>query len=235
MIERGLDVVECVIIVDGVGGTVVACSSRGSCARCNAGDVGGGEVGFEAVPSPRCRCNGIPFDEGLAVEARELDGHDGPVHHLFNSEGGRGDDGGNVAVFEAVKEGLDGGIAVPWGSKCRVVGLALHGGRDAVGGAEGQEDGAWVVVAAVRCRTDDGSPNGGGASLELLGYGDIQCGNDGTGDSSLGQICSLSCCISGFGVPRELRVKARLTMRAWVGRVQPWRGRLEGVFRWLFG
>jgi hypothetical protein len=46
MIERGLDVVECVIVVNGVGGPVVASSCRGPRAGCEAGDVGGGEVGF---------------------------------------------------------------------------------------------------------------------------------------------------------------------------------------------
>ena len=149
MIERGLDVVECVIVVNGVGGTVVARSSRGTRARCQAGDVGRSEVGFEAIPSPRCRCDGIPFDEGLTVEARELDGHDGPVHHLFNSEGGRGNNGSDVAVFEAVEEGFDGITAVPRGCKCRVVGLALSRCRDAVGGTEGKQDGSWIMIAAV--------------------------------------------------------------------------------------
>ena len=99
MVERGLDVVECVIVVDGIGCPVVACSSSGAGARCDAGDVGGGEVGFQAIPSSRSRCDGVPFDECLAVEASELDGHDGPVHHLVNSEGGRGNNGGYVAVF----------------------------------------------------------------------------------------------------------------------------------------
>ena len=136
MIERGLDVVECIIVVNGVGGTVVARSSRGTRARCQAGDVGRSEVGFEAIPSPRCRCDGIPFDEGLTVEARELDGHDGSVHHLVQCEGWRGDDGGHVAIFEAVEEGFDGIVAVPWCRKCRVVGVAFSRSRNAVGGAE---------------------------------------------------------------------------------------------------
>ena len=149
MIERGLDVVECVIVVNGVGGPVVASSSSGARARCNAGDVGGSEMGFQAIPSSHCRCDGVPFDECLAVEASELDGHDGPVHHLFNSEGGCGNNGSDVAVFEAVEEGFDGITAVPRGCKCRVVGLALSRCRDAVGGTEGKQDGSWIMIAAV--------------------------------------------------------------------------------------
>ena len=89
MVERGLDVVECVIIVDGIGCPVVACSSSGAGARCDAGDVGGGEVGFQAIPSSRSRCDGVPFDECLAVEASELDGHDGIVDHLVQCVGWR--------------------------------------------------------------------------------------------------------------------------------------------------
>ena len=137
MIERGFNIVECIVGIDRVGGTVVAIGCSGPRARCKAGDVGSGEVGFEEVPRARCWCDGIPFNEGLRVEARELDGHDGSVHHLLQCEGWRGYDGGDVAVFEAVEEGFDGIVAVPWGGKCRVVGLAFSGSRNAVGGTEG--------------------------------------------------------------------------------------------------
>ncbi len=136
MIERGLNVVECIIGVNCIGGTVVAISRSSTRANCEAGDVGGGEVGFEEVPCACCWCVGVPFDEGLAVEARELDGHDGPVHHLVQCERWRGNDGGHVAILEAVEEGFDGIVAVPWCCKCRVVGLAFSRSRNTVGGTE---------------------------------------------------------------------------------------------------
>jgi len=61
-------------------------------------------VAFQSIPraSGGRRC--IPFDEGLTVEARDLDGHDGTVDHLLDSVGWSGNDSGNVAVFEAVEE-----------------------------------------------------------------------------------------------------------------------------------
>ena len=90
----------------------------------------------QPAASACCWCDGVPIDEGLAVEARELDGHDGSVYHLVQCEGWCGDDGGHVAIFEAVEEGFDGIVAVPWCRKCRVVGLAFSRSRNAVGGAE---------------------------------------------------------------------------------------------------
>ena len=59
---------------------------------------------FECIPCASGGGHSVPFNKGLAVEARELDGHDGPVDHLFHCVGGRGDDGGHIAVFEAVEE-----------------------------------------------------------------------------------------------------------------------------------
>ncbi len=47
-----------------------------------------------------------------------------------------GNNGGYIAIFEAVEEGLDGIDVVPWGCKCHVVGLALGGSRNAVGSTE---------------------------------------------------------------------------------------------------
>ena len=45
MIEHRLDIVECVIAVNCIGGPMISMSG-GPHARSNAGDVGGGEVGF---------------------------------------------------------------------------------------------------------------------------------------------------------------------------------------------
>ena len=41
-----LDIVECVIAVNSIGGPMISMSSGGPHARSNAGDISGGEVGF---------------------------------------------------------------------------------------------------------------------------------------------------------------------------------------------
>ena len=127
MIEGGFDVIECVVVGDDVGGAVVSVDTGGARARLLSNDVRSSEVRFERVPGAGGGRHAVPFDEGLTVEARELDGHDCPRTHLFHGVGRRGDDGRNIAVFEAVKICLEGFGWIPRGGKSCIVGVAFRG------------------------------------------------------------------------------------------------------------
>ena len=72
MVESVFNVVDGIVIVNGIGGPMVASLSSGRCARNEAEVVGSGEVVFEDVPCLGCRRHGFPFREGSAVEACDL-------------------------------------------------------------------------------------------------------------------------------------------------------------------
>ncbi len=117
MVERGFDILECIIGFDCVGGNVVPVGTRCAGAGLFTGDVCCGEVGLEMIPRLVVNRQEVPFNEGLAVQARELDACEGACPHLFHGVWRRGDEGGNIAVFNAVKIGLDWLGRVPWRGK----------------------------------------------------------------------------------------------------------------------
>jgi hypothetical protein len=67
----------------------------------------------------------VPFDEGLAVQACELDGHNRFRHHLLDRVGRHRNDGGHVAVFEPIKVSFDWLSWVPGRGKERIVGVSF--------------------------------------------------------------------------------------------------------------
>ena len=125
VVEGLFDVVERVVGFDDVGGTVIPGVSGSRGTGDEAKVVRGGEVRFEGVPSfvdGRCA---FPFGERNAVETRDLEGHDGHVHHLRHCVWwcGCGDDGSDETVFETVEVGFDGVGWVPWGAEKCIVGV----------------------------------------------------------------------------------------------------------------
>ena len=66
---------------------MVSIAACGACTRLFSDDVCSGEVHFQCVPCACCVWHAVPFDEGLTVEARELDSHDCPRNHLFHGVG----------------------------------------------------------------------------------------------------------------------------------------------------
>ncbi len=135
MVERFFNVVECIIVFDDVGGTVVPHVSSGSSTRDEVEVVHGGKMGFECIPRAVVGWKAFPFCEGLAVETSNLEGHDGHVHHLCCCVGWRGNDGCDKAVFKAVKVGFDRVCWVPRGTKECIVGLFFGWHRASVEGA----------------------------------------------------------------------------------------------------
>ena len=234
MVERLFDVVEGVVVFDDVGGAVISCVSGG----CSAGDeaevVCRREVGFEGIPRLVDGWFAFPFSEGLAVETRDLEGHDGHVHHLCHSVGRRGNDGSDKTVFEAVEVGFNGVRRVPRGTKKCVVGLFLGRRGAAVEGAERKEDGARVVVVAVRAGSHDGA-GGVGTAFKFFGHRDVEGVDDGLRHVELGEVFHFRRIVDGFGVAGELGVKANAAVRAWIGGICPGSGGFHGIFDRLLG
>ena len=81
-----------------------------------AADMSGSFVGLfvGAITSFLVMVFVIPFDEGLTVQACKLDACEGACPHLFHGLWWSGNEGGNIAVFNAIKIGLDGLGSVPW-------------------------------------------------------------------------------------------------------------------------
>ena len=77
----------------------ISVDASGARARLLSNDVRSSEVRFERVPGAGGGRHAVPFDEGLTVEARELDGHNCSRHHLFHGVRRRRDDGCDVAVL----------------------------------------------------------------------------------------------------------------------------------------
>ena len=150
----------------------------------------------------------MPFDEGLAVEPCELYGHDGFGHHLLIGVGWRGDDGRNVAVLEPVKVGFDWLAWVPRRGKQGVVGNSFCRGWCAIDGAEGKENVAWVVIAAVDCGADDVASGRSTVSVEGFGHGDVEGRVDGPCYCCLCLPGSFLGIVCGFGVTGGLGIEA---------------------------
>ena len=178
MVEHFFDVVESVVVFNDVGGAVISCVSGGGSAGDEAEVVRGGKMGFECIPRALNGWLAFPFCECLAVETRDLEGHDGHVHHLCHCVGRRGDDGGDKTVFEAVEVGFDGVHWVPWGTKKCVVGLFFGQSRAAIEGAERKQDGARIVVVAVGTGAHDGA-GGIGTAFEFFWHCDVEGVDDG--------------------------------------------------------
>ena len=234
VVERLFDVVESVVVLNDVGGAVISCVSSGRSAGDEAEVVRGGKVGFECIPSAVDGGFAFPFGECLAVETRDLKGHDGHVHHLCHCVWWRGDDGGDKTVFEAVEVGFDGVCWIPRGTKECVVGLFFGRSRAAVEGAERKQDGAWIVVVAVGTGAHDGT-GGVGAAFEFFWHRNVEGVDDGLRHVELGEVFHFRGVVDGFSVAGELGVKANAAVRAGIGCVHPGCGGFHGVFRRLLG
>ncbi len=162
----------------------------------------------------------FPIRECLAVETRDLEGHDGHVHHLCHCVGWRGDDGGDKTVFEAVEVGFDGVGWIPRGTEKCVVGLFFGRSGAAVEGTERKQDGARIVVVAVGAGAHDGA-GGVGTALEFLWYRDVEGVDDGLRHVELGEVFRLQGVVDSLGVAGELGVKANAAVWAWVGCICP--------------
>ena len=108
MVERLFDVFESVVVFNNVVGAVISCVSGSGSAGDEAEVVRGGKMGFKCIPRVVDGWLAFPFCECLDVETRDLEGHDGHVHHLCQCVGRRVDDGGDKTVFKAVEVGFDG-------------------------------------------------------------------------------------------------------------------------------
>jgi hypothetical protein len=127
-VEGRLDVVEHVVIGGEIGCAVVPGVAGGTRTGLFTDNIRNGEMRFQSPPHACGHWHSVPFYEGLTVEARELDGHDGPRHHLLHGEGWQGNDGRHVAIFKAVELVFDGLRGVPGGRKA--ASLALHSAGD---------------------------------------------------------------------------------------------------------
>ena len=98
-----------------------------------------------------------------------------------------------------------------------------------------EEDITWILVAAVSGRANDGTAGGVGGAAESFGDGNVEGGNDGTGDGGLGLVCNFLRVVDDLRIPCGASSEAEGTVLSWVGRVHPRCGRFEGVLDRLFG
>ena len=153
-----------------------------------------------------------------------MDGHDGLGHHLLNCVGRHSNDGGHIAVFEPIEVSFDRLGWVPGCSKQRIISVLFRRRWCAVHSSEGEENVAWVVVAAVHGGADDVASCW--CTVLAEGFGDchIQRRIDGPGHCGLCLPRGSFGIVGGFGVACCLGVEADWPVGAGVRRINPWRG-----------
>lgn len=235
VVECRFDVGEGVVVGDGIGGSMISVCGHGSGTRLFTDNVCGGEVGLQCIPRAGCCCHSIPLNDRLAEHTRKLNCHDGSCYHLLHGEGRRCDDGRHITVFKAVKICLDGFGGIPRRSELCVVGVAFRRGWISVGGTECQEDGPGVMITAVCCSANEGTPRSGSAPAECPRDGYIKRCDDGACDGGLCLVCRFGSNVRGFGVSGFCGIEPELPMLAGVGRVGPGNGGLKCILGGLFG
>ena len=104
---------------------------------------------FQLFPCFVVLVESLPFQKCSFIQSCALDRNNGLVNNLFQSKRRLGHDREDITFFEAVEEGLDGFIWVPWLIEALVVGCLLVGSTGTVLSAEVVQNLMLIIADSV--------------------------------------------------------------------------------------